>query len=138
MPLQDPEKSSAIWRATTWIVVLGIAHFVLGTRAHAVHGLHVVLGGLFLVPILIAAHAFAVRGALLTALAAGAVYLAHLLWSWRNSPMANADQFGMIGVYLVVGLAAGRLVAVANWRKEQRDEVIRRAYEAEVGRRSTP
>ena len=124
--LNQAEKHSALHQSIGWIAVLAIAHFALGTRTHAVHGLHILLGGFFLVPILIAAGAFATRGALLAALAASVVYAAHLLWSWRDSPLANADQYGMIGVYFVVAIAAGRLVAVANWRKDQRDEVIRR------------
>src|SRR5699024_5108573 len=110
----DAEQRDALWRTILWIAVLGVAHFALGTRTHAVHGLHIFLAGLFLVPVLIAAGAFGTRGGLLAALASGSVYLAHLLWSWRDSPLANADQFGMIGVYFVVALAAGRLVAIAE------------------------
>ena len=125
----DQEQTYNLRRVIMWIAVLGAAHFILGTRTHAVHGLHIFLGGLFLVPVLIAANAFAVRGALFAAAAASAVYAGHLLWSWRESPLANADQYGMIGVYFVVAFAAGRVVAVANWRKEQRDEIIRREYE---------
>lgn len=122
----ETEKPVAVRRAAAWIIVLGALHFALGTRTHAVHGLHVLLAGLFLVPILIGAQGFAVRGGLAAAVASSAVYLAHLLWSWRDSPMTNADQYGMLGVYFVVAAAAGRLVAVANWRKNQRDEIIRR------------
>ncbi len=45
--------------------------------------------------------------------------------------MRNADQFACPAVYLVVGLAAWHLDNTANFRKWQRHEVIRRAYEAE-------
>ena len=136
--LFEAERRSAIRKAAIWIVVVGVAHFALGTQTHAIHGLHIVLAGLFLVPILIAADAFAIPGGLVAAAAASTVYLGHLLWSWRDSPLANADQFGMIGVYFVVALAAGRLVSVANWRKDQRDEVIRRSNAKETGERSEP
>lgn len=134
----EAERTHASRLAAIFIVVLGAAHFALGTRTHAVHGLHVVLAGLFLIPILIAAQAFAVRGALLAALVSGGVYLTHLLWSWRDSPMANADQFGMIGIYFVVAVAAGRLVRVAEWRKSQRDEIIRRSNLTLTGERGAP
>lgn len=132
----DAESRWNLRRVVTWTIAIAAAHFILGTRTHSVHGLHVFLSGLFLIPVLIAAGAFGIRGGLWTALVAGSLYLGHLLWSWRDSPMANADQFGMIGVYFVVAVAAGRLVALANWRKEQRDEVIRRANAREVGERS--
>ena len=134
----EAERASAIPRIAIWIAVLGITHFVLGIHTHAMHGLHILLAGLLLVPILIAARVFAVRGGLLAALAAGVIYAAHLLWSWRDSPLANADQYGMIGVYFVVAIAAGRLVAVANWRKAQRDEVIRRENRTHAGEGSKP
>jgi hypothetical protein len=133
----DGEQRDALRRVILWIALLGAAHFALGTRTHAVHGLHVLLAGLFLIPVLIAADAFATRGALLAASVSGAVYVGHLLWSWRDSPMANADQYGMVGVYFAVAVAAGRLVAVANWRQEQRDEVIRREYERTAPTRGT-
>ena len=133
----DAESRWNLRRVVVWTFAIAAAHFLLGTRTHAVHGLHVFLSGLFLIPVLVAAGAFGVRGGLWAALAAGSLYLGHLAWSWRESPMANADQFGMIGVYFVVAVAAGRLVAIANWRKEQRDEVIRRANTLEAGERST-
>jgi hypothetical protein len=44
----------------------------------------------------------------------------------------------MIGVYFVVALAAGRLVAIAEWRKDQRDEVIRRSNATQSGEGSVP
>lgn len=127
----EAERASAKTRTIVWIVSIGAAHFLLGTRTHAVHGMHVVLAGLFLIPVLIAAGAFAVRGGLVAAAAASAVYVSHLLWSWRDSAMTNPDQYGMVGVYFTVGIAAGRLAAMANWRRAQRDEVIRRANAAE-------
>jgi hypothetical protein len=135
----DPEQAWNLRRIVVWTALLGVAHFALGTRTHAVHGLHVFLAGLFLVPILIAAGAFATRGALAAATAASLMYAAHLFWSWRDSPMANIDQYGMIGVYFVMAIAAGRLAALANWRKNQRDEVIRRQNECDAmrERRST-
>jgi putative nucleotidyltransferase with HDIG domain len=128
----DPEQSYQVRSAATWAAVIAAAHFLLGTDTHAVHGLHILLGGLFLVPVLKAAVAVELRGGLIAAAAVSVLYLAHILWSWRNSPMANQDQYAMIGVYLVVGLSAGQLVKSANFRKWQRDEVIRRSRQAEM------
>ena len=56
----------------------------------------------------------------------------------RGSPFVNADQFAWPLVYAVVGLTSGHLVHTANFRKWQRDEVIRRAYEEEQRRKSAP
>lgn len=129
----DPEASYQVRSALVWAAVIAAAHFLLGTNTHAVHGLHILLAGLFMVPILKAAVAFELRGGLIAAAAVSGLYLAHILWSWRHSPMTNPDQYAMIGVYFVVGISAGHLVKTANFRKWQRDEVIRRSYQASLG-----
>ncbi|MGD9689718.1 MAG: hypothetical protein AB7K52_06065 [Phycisphaerales bacterium] len=121
-----------------WGIVLTVSHFALGTQTHAVHGLHILLAGLFLVPVILAAAAMERRGGLIAAAAVSLAYVAHLLWSWRGSALANADQFAWPLVYVVVGLTSGHLVHTANFRKWQRDEVIRRAYEEEQRKRNTP
>lgn len=128
----DPEKAYQLRSAALWAAVIAAAHFTLGTRTHSFHGLHILLGGLFMVPVLKAAVALELRGGLTAAAAVSALYLAHTLWSWRSSPMANPDQYAMIGVYFVVGLSAGHLVKSANFRKWQRDEVLRRSRQTEM------
>ncbi|MGD9691368.1 MAG: hypothetical protein AB7G17_00835 [Phycisphaerales bacterium] len=114
-----------------WTTTVAPAHFRLATcSTHAVHGLHIILSGMFLLPILVGASAFATRSGAATAPAASVLYAAHLVWSWRDSPLGNAGQYAMIAVYFIGGLAAGRLVEIANACKWQRDEVIRRAHKA--------
>jgi hypothetical protein len=134
----DSEQVSQIRTACVWTVVLTLLHFALGTRTHAVHGLHILLAGLYLVPVISAAVALERPGGLLAAAAVSVVYLAHLLWSWRGSALFNADQFAWPVVYAVVGLTTGHLVHMANIRTWQRDEVIRRAYEEEQRRKDAP
>ena len=121
-----------------WGAVLTVLHFALGTRTHAVHGLHILLAGLFLVPVILAAAATERRGGLIAAALVSVAYVGHLLWSWRGSALVNADQFAWPLVYGVVGLTSGHLVHTANFRKWQRDEVIRRAYAAEQHRTPQP
>lgn len=128
----DPEKAFQLRSAAVWAAVIAAAHFALGTKTHSVHGLHILLGGLFMVPVLKGAVAFELRGGLIAAAAVSGLYLGHILWTWRDSPMANADQYAMIGVYFVVGISAGHLVKAANFRKWQRDEVIRRSRQSEM------
>lgn len=129
----DPEKAFQLRSAAVWAAVIAVVHFALGTRTHSVHGLHILLAGMFMVPVLKAAVAFEARGGVVAAAAVGALYLGHVLWSWRDSPLANADQYAMIGVYFVVGISAGHLVKTANFRKWQRDEVIRRSQPPSTG-----
>ena len=129
----DPERAFQLRSAVVWAALIAVVHFVLGTRTHSFHGLHILLGGLFMVPVLKAAMAFEVRGGVIAATAVSALLLAHILWSWRDSPMANPDQYAMIGVYFVVGVSSGHLVKTANFRKWQRDEVIRRSQPSSTG-----
>lgn len=124
--MNTDQRSQLRW-IVLWTILIALAHFALGTRTHALHGLHIVLGVAFLVPILLAANAFAVRGGVLAALIITVLYLGHILWSWRDSPLGNADQYSMLVVYLVVGFTAGRLVSIANRRARQRDEATRNA-----------
>lgn len=127
----DQEKAAQLRGAIIWSLLIAAAHFALGTRTHSYHGLHILLAGLFMVPVLKAAVAFETRGGLIAAASVSALYLGHILWSWQNSPLSNADQYAMIGVYFIVGVVAGHLVSVANFRMWQRDEVIRRSFAAE-------
>lgn len=130
----EAERQHALRVTIGWLAAIAGGHFLLGTRTHALHGLHIFLAGLFLVPVLIAANAFAIRGGLITALVACVLYLVHVLWTWRDSPFANADQLAMAAVYILVGIVAGRLVELAEFRRWQRDEVIKRSYESERAR----
>lgn len=125
-----PHQKSQFRRAALWTIGITVAHFVLNTHSPALHWLHIVLAGLFLVPVLISAVAFELRGGLLAAGAVSVAYLGHLLWSWGDSPMANLDQYAWLGVYPAVGAIAGHLVQSSNMRKRQRDEVIARSTRA--------
>lgn len=128
----DPEKASQVRSAIVWGVLLTVLHFALGTRTHMVHGLHILLAGLFLIPVITAAVALERRGGLIAAAAVSGAYLLHLLWSWRGSAMSNVDQFAWPAVYFTVGLTAGQLVHSANFRKWQRDQVILRSRQSEM------
>lgn len=89
------------------VILLAVLHFAVSVRTHPSHVIHVILGGLYLLPIIAGALWFGLAGGLLTALGVGASHLAHILVSWRNQPMENVNQFTMIGVYLLFGIVSG-------------------------------
>jgi putative nucleotidyltransferase with HDIG domain len=128
----DPESTSQVRSALLWTAVITALHFLVGTRTHSLHGIHILLGSLYLFPILMGAVAWQVRGGLLFALGVSALYALHLRISWAGQALENADQYAMIGVYLFVGLSAGALVKRANVRRRQRDEVIRISARSET------
>lgn len=126
------EKRAQLGTAVVWTVAITVAHFALGTRTHAVHGGHILLGSLYMFPILSGAVAFGVRGGILTSLGVCLLYIAHILVSWAGRPMGNPDQYAMLGAYLFVGVSAGGLVRQANRRKWERDQVIMRSARSET------
>jgi putative nucleotidyltransferase with HDIG domain len=126
------EKHYQLRRLVLWTVVITAAHFIVGTRSHLIHGGHILLGMLYMLPVLIGAVGFGLRGGVLTALAVMAIYSAHILISWAGRPMANPDQWAMLGAYLFVGASAGGLVRQAERRKWERDEVIARSARSET------
>jgi putative nucleotidyltransferase with HDIG domain len=104
------------------VLLLGVTHFTVGTGTHPAHVVHVILGGLYLLPIIAGALWFGLGGGVAVSLAASHVYLAHILLSWPHRPMENVNQYATIGVYLLVGAVSGFLVE--RERRAQREVVI--------------
>lgn len=104
------------------VVVLGLtgAHFLVAHGTHGLHEIHIVLGGMYLIPIIAAALWFGLRGALATTALISLAYYAHIRLSWPDQPMENANQFAMIVVYWVVGTVAGALVNLEERERERR------------------
>jgi putative nucleotidyltransferase with HDIG domain len=84
------------------------------------HIIHLVLGGISLLPILAGAVWFGLRGGVLTALLVSGLYFVHMRLSWPNQPMENANQAAMIFVYLFVGIASGILVMLQERERQGR------------------
>ncbi len=104
------------------ILLLTAVHFTVGTYSHPLHVIHVVFGGLYLVPIIAAAIWFGLRGGIATSIIVAVVYFLHMRVSWPNRPMENINQLVMIGVYLLVGSVSGALVNLQNLERRRRVE----------------
>ena len=128
----DLEKRDQLRRLVLWTAAITAAHLLVGTQSHLVHGGHILLGALYMFPVLKGAVAFGLRGGVLTALAVMALYSVHVLVSWSGRPMANQDQWAMLGAYLFVGVSAGVLVRQADRHRWERDEVIARSARSET------
>jgi len=96
------------------------AHFLVAHGTHGLHEIHIVLGGMYLIPIIAAAVWFGLRGSLATTTVISLAYYAHIRLSWPEQPMENANQFAMIVVYWVVGTVAGALVNLEERERERR------------------
>lgn len=117
-------RSIAILAAA--ILVLAELHASVGVTTHPLHVIHVILRGLYLLPIIAGALWFGLRGGIWTALAVSIVYLFHIWTAWSGQEMENANQFAMMGVYLLVGVVSGVLVRARDRERRLRLAVQRR------------
>lgn len=122
-------------RASMWsivmiaaaILLLAALHARVAVGTHPEHVVHVILGGLYLLPIIAGALWFGLVGGLWTAVAVSAAYLVHIRTAWRGQQMENVNQFAMIGVYVLVGVVSGALVRARNREQALRLASQRRA-----------
>lgn len=111
------------------ILILTITHFVAGRGTHGLHVIHIILAGMYIVPIIAATLWSGLRGGLAATAVVSILYFAHIRLSWPDQPMENANQYAMIVVYWVIAAVAGILVEVekqerARRLKAERDAVI--------------
>jgi putative nucleotidyltransferase with HDIG domain len=99
------------------LVLTTFAHFTVARATHGQHVVHIILGSLYLIPIIASALWFNLRGCIAVTAVISAVYYAHIRLSWPNQPMENANQFAMIAVYWVLAFVSGMLV---NLRERER------------------
>lgn len=110
--------------------VISALHFLTGTGNPEFHVWHILLSKLYYVPILAGALWFGLRGALLSALAAAALYSLHLLRDWPRVLMERMEQIGEMGSFLVFAGVSGVLVALER-RSRERAESLRQRAERE-------
>lgn len=96
------------------IVIVGFSHATTPvlSSSHFVHTLHVILRKLFLVPILLGAIWFEMRGAIIVAAIVSVVYLPHIFVQWAGYTSENVNQVGEIATYWVTALVAGVFVKI--------------------------
>ena len=107
------------------------AHFSLGTDTHREHMLHLMFAGLYILPIVLSALWWGLRGGLPTSAVISGIYLVHILTTWAGQPMENANQAATTGVFLFLGIVTGRLVDL-----QERERRLRLAEEARVQRQA--
>jgi putative nucleotidyltransferase with HDIG domain len=107
-PQASRGRSIALLAAS--ILLLAALHASVSVATHPSHVIHVVLGGLYLLPIVAGALWFGLPGGLAVAASVSGAYALHVWISWSGRPMENVNQIAMIGVYLMFGTVSGLLV----------------------------
>lgn len=131
----DDEHRYHLKQTLLWITAITVAHVVVPSSAHAWHWLHTALAALYLPLIFRAAVWFGRRGGMLAGAACAVLYLGYLGVRWAVGGAINHDQFAFPAVFLFVGWSSGLVVEDARRKRWERDEVIRRANDAERARR---
>lgn len=92
------------------IALIALAHWWTPTTRDWLHAVHVLMRKSFLVPILLAAVWYNLRGALLAALVVSFVYLPHVFFQWGGNLQENVNQIGELVTVWGSALLAGWLV----------------------------
>jgi len=92
------------------LALVALSHWLIPTSSSALHAFHILLRKMFLLPVVVAAIWFNLRGALATAGFATVLYLPHVLWHWSGQSTENLNQIGEIASIWLVAVIAGVLV----------------------------
>ena len=102
------------------VIFIAAADIAVSAGTHPLHAVHVVFAGLYLIPIVAGAVWFGLAGGLLTAVGVTVAYVLHIAAAWPGSLAETTDEFAMIGVHLVVGVASGILVRLQQQERRRR------------------
>src|SRR6516164_4896534 len=132
LPRGTMEHHAGAQRLKAAVIMVVVAtvtavHFSVARATYELHVIHIVLAGMYVVPIIGAALWFGLRGSLATTALISLAYFIHIRLSWPNQPMVNAIQYAMISVYWVIGCVTGVLVNL-----EEKERSRRRKAEREV------
>ncbi len=116
----------------TLVAVLTIVHFTTVDGGHSLRAIHILLAGMYIVPILAAALWFGIWGGIITAVATSLAYFAHMRVSWPDQPAANASQLGIIAVYWVFAASSAVLVWLQERERRRRQMAEERSERTAV------
>lgn len=89
------------------ILVVAISHWATPIDDYGLLALHVLWRKLFIIPIILAAIWFNMRGALATALAETVLYIPHIVLQWGSHTGENINQAGEVATLWIVAVLAG-------------------------------
>jgi putative nucleotidyltransferase with HDIG domain len=89
--------------------IIALLHYVTPTEPHYYHTSHIMLRKLYFLPPVIAAAWFGLRGAIITTAVVSILFSAHALLDWPGNYMEQANQFGELAGFWLIGLIPGWL-----------------------------
>jgi putative nucleotidyltransferase with HDIG domain len=101
-------RSKIIFLASV-IGIIALLHYLTPTEPHAYHKLHIIFRKLYLLPPVMAAAWFGLRGACVTALVVSLLFILHAFLDWPGNYMEQANQVGELVGFWVAGIIPGWL-----------------------------
>ncbi len=92
------------------LLTVGLAHWLTPIEQPFFHAVHVAMRKTFILPVVLGAVWFNLRGALVTAGIASAVYVPHVVMQWSGHPAENLNQAGELATIWAVAILSGWLV----------------------------
>ncbi len=128
--ISDPLKRTARIRMVALGGILGsiaLLHEALwGVAAGLLHG---ILGHLYLVPIIISAYWFGIKGAVTVSILSVALFSPHLLRHWHD-PFIDVYNYVEIFLFLLIGATTGLMSQMERNRREQYEQALVRLDES--------
>jgi putative nucleotidyltransferase with HDIG domain len=93
-------------------LVVGLSHWITPTTHHYLHAFHVIFRKLFVVPIVLAAIWFEIRGSLLAAVIISGIYIPHIFLQWSGQTAENINQVGEMASLWIIAVLSGIFVKI--------------------------
>ncbi|MCL4216309.1 MAG: HD domain-containing protein [Candidatus Hydrogenedentes bacterium] len=93
------------------ILLIVIGHLLTPIGGAWLHAVHILLRKLFLLPVILAAAWFGLRGALLAGAAISLIYLPYIWWDWTGNVAENINQYGELITIWITALLAGTVIS---------------------------
>lgn len=96
------------------LIVSGLAHWLIPIESDGgqwYHAIHVLMRKLFILPVILGAIWFNLRGAVLVAAVASLIFVPHVIYQWETRPVENINQIGELASMWIVALLSGWLVS---------------------------
>lgn len=94
------------------LLAIAASHWYVPPVNETWHAVHIVLRKLFIVPVVLGAVYFGLRGAVVFAASSTILYIPYALLAWQGDWSENLNQIGEIFTFWIVAVVAGVLVGM--------------------------
>lgn len=105
---QDRSRTRVVFLAII-IALIALLHYLTPTEPHTYHMLHIILRKFYLLPPVMAAAWFGIRGGCITASAVSLLFILHAFIDWPGNYMEQANQIGELAGFWLAGIIPGWL-----------------------------